>query len=59
MTDGRMVDGSPLKGGKGASDVMAVAFGRVRRVLAPIILRRTKDSLSGDGSEWLCAPFLL
>jgi hypothetical protein len=32
-----------------APDVMSVAFGRVRRVLAPIILRRTKDTLAEDG----------
>ena len=32
-----------------APDIMSVAFGRVRRVLSPIILRRTKDTLSEDG----------
>mmetsp|Transcript_6355 Transcript_6355/g.13370 ORF Transcript_6355/g.13370 Transcript_6355/m.13370 type:complete len:1327 (+) Transcript_6355:185-4165(+) len=33
-----------------------VAFGRVRRVLAPIILRRTKDTLMEDGTPILTLP---
>eukprot|EP00804_Cyclotella_cryptica_P000973 CCRYP_012323-RA/>CCRYP_012323-RA protein AED:0.21 eAED:0.21 QI:187/1/1/1/0.9/0.81/11/931/1333 len=56
VADGRMVEVSPMKGGDGASDVMTVAFGRVRRVLAPIILRRTKDTLSEDGTPILKLP---
>ena len=33
-----------------------LAFGRVRRVLAPIILRRTKDTLMEDGTPILTLP---
>lgn len=33
-----------------------LAFGRVRRVLAPIILRRTKDTLTEDGTPILTLP---
>lgn len=33
-----------------------VAFGRVRRVLVPIILRRTKDTLMEDGTPILTLP---
>jgi len=34
----------------------SAAFGRVKRVLAPIILRRTKDTLSEDGTPILTLP---
>ena len=34
----------------------SLAFGRVRRVLAPIILRRTKDTLMEDGTPILTLP---
>jgi len=34
----------------------SAAFGRVRRVLAPIILRRTKDTLTEDGTPILSLP---
>jgi hypothetical protein len=47
VNDGQVDQASPMKGA--CSDGMSVAFGRVRRVLAPIILRRTKDTLSEDG----------
>ncbi|KAL7540398.1 hypothetical protein ACHAXR_010079 [Thalassiosira sp. AJA248-18] len=36
--------------------VASAAFGRVRRVLAPIILRRTKDTLTEDGTPILSLP---
>ena len=49
VIDGKIVDSSPMKGSNAAPDAMSVAFGRVRRVLAPIILRRTKDTLAEDG----------
>jgi hypothetical protein len=49
VNDGRMVGSSPMKMTDEAPDVMSVAFGRVRRVLAPITLRRTKDTLAEDG----------
>ena len=47
MVDGKLT-GSPMKR-IGAPEPMSVAFGRVRRVLAPIILRRTKDTIGQDG----------
>ena len=34
----------------------SVAFARVRRVLSPLILRRTKDTLSEDGTPILNLP---
>lgn len=36
--------------------VASAAFGRVRRVLAPIILRRTQDTLAEDGTPILTLP---
>jgi hypothetical protein len=38
MADGKLVENSPMKASS-TPDAMSVAFGRVRRVLAPIILR--------------------
>ena len=35
---------------------VSAAFGRVKRVLAPIILRRTKDTLTEDGTPILTLP---
>ena len=37
-------------------EATSAAFNRVRRVLAPIILRRTKDTLSEDGTPILSLP---
>jgi len=37
-------------------EATSAAFNRVRRVLAPIILRRTKDTLSEDGTPILKLP---
>lgn len=40
---------SQSQGSTGTGTGTSVALGRVKRLLAPIILRRTKDSLTKDG----------
>jgi DNA repair protein RAD5 len=49
---GGMNESSPRELAAGAS----AAFGRVRRVLAPIMLRRTKNTLAEDGTPILTLP---
>jgi len=41
---------------EGVQEATSAAFNRVRRVLSPIILRRTKDTLSEDGTPILKLP---
>ena len=38
-------------------DGMGVSLDRVRRLLEPILLRRTKDSLTTEGCVTLCIDF--
>jgi len=49
-------DASETKANVESPDAMSIAFGRVRQVLAPIILRRTKDTLTKDGTPILTLP---
>eukprot|EP00970_Alexandrium_tamarense_P009584 scaffold1928_cov109-Alexandrium_tamarense.AAC.9 len=56
VTDNVKAHDSPMKVNDATSEVMDIAFGRVRRVLAPIIMRRTKDTLAEDGKPILTLP---
>ncbi len=49
VSTGNEGDASESNSNVERSDAMSIAFGRVRRVLAPIILRRTKDTLTKEG----------
>ncbi|KAL7564161.1 hypothetical protein ACA910_021136 [Epithemia clementina (nom. ined.)] len=48
--------GSDSSDGEQRSDAFGLVLGRLRRVLAPLMLRRTKDSLAKDGKPILSLP---
>ena len=56
ITDATTTSTKSSKTEEDVQEATSAAFNRVRRVLSPIILRRTKDTLSEDGTPILKLP---